>query len=421
MKIEKVPIGQLTPDPDNAKEHTPKQIAQIKASIERFGNNDPIAVWGKDNLIVEGHGRYEALKALGYKEAEIIRLDRLTDEERRAYALAHNQLTMNTGWLDGILGKNLDAIESIDMADFGFDVVQSDADIDTEITEDEIPETVKTRTSLGQLWKLGDHRLICGDSTDAKTVTRLTGGGTVDLLLTDPPYNVDYEGGTDDALTIQNDNMSEDEFRAFLLSAFNAAYKVMKAGCPFYVWHAHSSALAFESALECAGLHVRQQLIWNKNTLVLGRQDYQWKHEPCFYGWKGGATHYFVDDRAQTTVVSDKKEVNPRAMKKEQLIALVKELQEDKVSTTVLNEDKPARNLDHPTMKPLKLLARLIKNSSRQREVVLDTFGGSGSTLIACEQLGRKCYMAELDPRYCDVIIQRWENFTGRKAELLEG
>ena len=177
MKIEKVPLGQLTPDPDNAKEHTPKQIAQIKASIERFGNNDPIAVWGKDNLIVEGHGRYEALKALGYKEAEIIRLDRLTDEERRAYALAHNQLTMNTGWLDGILEKNLDAIESIDMADFGFDVVQADADIDTEVTEDEIPEAVETRTSLGKLWKLGDHRLICGDSTDEKTVARLMGGG----------------------------------------------------------------------------------------------------------------------------------------------------------------------------------------------------------------------------------------------------
>ena len=177
MKIEKVPLDRLTPDPDNAKEHTPAQIEQIKASIEQFGNNDPIAVWGKDNLIVEGHGRYEALKALGYKGAEIIRLDRLTDEERRAYALAHNQLTMNTGWLDGVLEKNLDAIESIDMADFGFDVVQADADIDTEVTEDEIPEAVETRTSLGKLWKLGDHRLICGDSTDEKTVARLMGGG----------------------------------------------------------------------------------------------------------------------------------------------------------------------------------------------------------------------------------------------------
>ena len=177
MKIEKVPLDRLTPDPDNAKEHTPAQIEQIKASIDQFGNNDPIAVWGKDNIIVEGHGRYEALKALGYKEAEIIRIDQLTDEERRAYALVHNQTTMTTGWLPELLDKNLDAIQDIDMAAFGFDVTKAYLDIDTQIVEDELPDTVETRTSLGQLWRLGEHRLICGDSTDEKTVDRLMGGG----------------------------------------------------------------------------------------------------------------------------------------------------------------------------------------------------------------------------------------------------
>lgn len=211
-------------------------------------------------------------------------------------------------------------------------------------------------------------------------------GGEINLLLTDPPYNVDYEGKTSDALKIENDAMTQDEFQNFLYNAFKNAYEHMKAGASFYVWYASRETINFMLALEKADLEVRQQLIWNKNSLVIGRQDYQWKHEPCLYGWKSGASHYFIDDRTQTTV---------------------------------MDFDRPSRNAEHPTMKPVDLIAYQIKNSTRKNENVLDLFGGSGTTLIACEQTGRNCYMMEYDPRYVDVIIERWEELTGGKAEKI--
>lgn len=209
-----------------------------------------------------------------------------------------------------------------------------------------------------------------------------------DLLLTDPPYNVAYEGGTKDSLTIQNDNMSSEEFREFLRKTFENAYEFMKEGASFYVWHSSREQVNFETSLNEAGLKVRQQLIWNKNSLVLGRQDYQWKHEPCLYGWKDGASHKWYNDRSQTTV---------------------------------MDFDRPTKNNEHPTMKPIDLISYQISNSTQKNDVVLDLFGGSGSTLIACEQLDRKCYMCELDPKYCDVIIKRWEAMTGKKAKLIKG
>lgn len=211
-------------------------------------------------------------------------------------------------------------------------------------------------------------------------------GQQVDLLVTDPPYNVDYVGKTKDALKIENDKKSDDDFHKLLVDAFKAADQVMRPGAAFYIWHADSEGLNFRGACREIGWQVRQCLIWNKNTFVLGRQDYQWKHEPCLYGWKDGAAHYFTDDRTQSTVIE---------------------------------EDKPSRSAEHPTMKPIKLLARQIQNSSRPGENVLDMFGGSGSTLITCEQLGRHCFTAELDPKYCDVIIKRWEDFTGQQAEKI--
>jgi site-specific DNA-methyltransferase (adenine-specific) len=244
-------------------------------------------------------------------------------------------------------------------------------------------------------------------------------GEIADLIVTDPPYNVDYVGKTKDALKIQNDKMADNDFRRFLTNAFRVMDRHLKPGGAFYIWHADSEGYNFRGACQDAGWQVRQCLIWNKNTIVLGRQDYHWKHEPCLYGWKDGAAHYFIDDRTQATVIEDKG-LDFKKMKKEELVALLKEIFSDKVSTTVINEDKPMRSAEHPTMKPLKLLERLIKNSSRPGELVLDTFGGSGSTMMTCEQLNRTCYIMEIDPVYCDVIVKRWENFTGRKAVLAE-
>ena len=240
----------------------------------------------------------------------------------------------------------------------------------------------------------------------------------IDLYLTDPPYNVDYTGGTKDCLKIMNDKMEDSAFRQFLSDSFSSANEVLKKGAAFYIWHADSEGLNFRRAVNDTGWLLKQNLVWVKNSIVLGRQDYQWRHEPCLYGWKDGAPHYFIDDRSQATVIEDAA-VDYRKLKKDELLRLVLKLTDVSIPNTIIYEDKPTRSELHPTMKPVKLMARLIRNSSRQGERVLDTFGGSGTTLIACEQLNRKCYMMELDPHYCDVIIARWEKLTGKEAVLL--
>lgn len=233
------------------------------------------------------------------------------------------------------------------------------------------------------------------------------------------PEEVKIRRRRTDGKIVPNDYFKDEaDFLNFLINAFKAANAGMKPGAAFYIWHADSEEFNFRKACREIGWKIRQGLIWNKNTIILGRQDYQWKHEPCLYGWKDGAAHYFVDDRTQATVLEDKG-LDIDHMKKEEMKVLLHELLEEKISTTVIEENKPARSEEHPTMKPLKLLARQIKNSSRPGENVLDIFGGSGSTLIACEQLGRHCFMVELDPRYCDVIIKRWEDFTGQQAEKI--
>jgi site-specific DNA-methyltransferase (adenine-specific) len=236
------------------------------------------------------------------------------------------------------------------------------------------------------------------------------------LWLTDPPYNVNYQGT---AGTIQNDNQEDAQFHAFLVAANKAAVQNMKPGAAFYIWHADSEGLNFRSACEETGLHVRECLIWVKNSFVLGHSDYQWRHEPCLYGWKDGAAHYFTDSRSESTVIPDLAEVDPKKMKKDELIALVIKMQDDQRATTVIEMDKPSRNGEHPTMKPVALFDYLIRNSTKKGEIVLDSFGGSGTTIMACEQDGRKARVMEIDPKYADVIIRRWEEFTGKKAVLM--
>lgn len=413
LKVEYIPINEIQPYEKNAKIHTEEQIEQIKKSIQEFGMNDPIGIWGKENIIIEGHGRLMALKELGYTEAPVIRLDDLNDDQRKAYTLIHNQTTMNTGFNIDILNEELQSID-LDMSFYGFDEIPEpeiniqDDDFDIE----DIEPVKEPKSKKGEIYKLGNHYLMCGDSTNPEDVDKLMNGSVADLVVTDPPYNVAISNSQ--GMTIENDDMTDESFKEFLDKAFYNLSNNLKEGGAFYVWYASREHINFETALNNNELTVRQQLIWVKNSLVLGRQDYKWKHEPCLYGWKDGSSHYFIDEFNHPTVIEDK--IDFDSLKKEEAVQMLKDIYNDGISTTVIHEDKPTMNDLHPTMKPLKLLARLIRNSSKENEIVLDLFGGSGSTLITCEQLNRQCYMMEYDPVYVDAIIDRYEHLTGKKA-----
>lgn len=355
--------------------------------------------------------------------AIVVNADRLSDAEKREFIIKDN---VSFGeWDYDALANVWDEIE---LKDWGMDVWQPDEASSEEAEpqeqedgySDEDAESAPTRCKMGDLWLLGEHRLLCGDSTKREDVERLMGGELADLLLTDPPYNVAYEGATKDKLTIANDNMDDASFLSFLSNVFINAVNAIRPGAAFYVWHADSKGWEFRSALKGAGLTLRETIIWVKNAIVLGRQDYQWRHEPCLYGWKDGAAHYFINDRKQSTVYEDAG-VDYKKLKKDELLQLVKQMTDVSTPNTIIYEDKPTRNDVHPTMKPVKLMGRLIKNSSKQEQLVLDLFGGSGSTLIACEQLNRRCFSMEFDPKYCDAILDRWEKLTGKTAFLSMG
>lgn len=348
--------------------------------------------------------------------ATIVRADELTEEQKREFIIKDN---VSFGeWDEEMLAQDFDPE---DLADWGFgewDEEQPESQAEEDDFSDEDAANAPTRCQPGDIWLLGNHRLMCGDSTKQSDVARLMAGEQAHLLLTDPPYNVNYEGGTKEKMTIANDNMEDAAFVQFLTAAFESACQAMRPGAAFYIWHADSKGWEFRSALQEVGLQLRETLIWVKNSLVLGRQDYQWRHEPCLYGWKEGAAHYFIDDRSQSTVIEDAA-VDYRKLKKDELLRLVLQLTDVSTPNTVIYEDKPTKNDIHPTMKPVKLMARLVRNSTRQEEVVLDLFGGSGSTLIACEQIKRTCRMMEYDPKYCDAILARWEKLTGQEAERI--
>ena len=374
-------------------------------SIKEFGFKVPIVI-DKNNIIVCGHTRYKAAKKLGLDVVPCVVADDLTDEQIKAYRLADNKVGEDSLWDTDLLNGELDDILNIDMTDFGFALPEFDAEVVEDDYDKPLPEEPKAK--LGDLYQLGRHRLLCGDSTMVDDVKKLMGGAVADMLLTDPPYNVDYEGT---AGKIKNDNMEDSAFRQFLTDAFLCAKMALKAGGVFHIWHADSEGYNFRGACIDADLKVRQCLIWVKNSLVLGRQDFQWKHEPCLagenplpypeteeyiddeyntclYGWKDGARHYWFKNRKQTTI---------------------------------LEFEKPRVSKEHPTMKPIKLFDYEIKCNTKQGENVLDLFGGSGTTIMACEQNGRNAFVMEYDPKFVDVIIDRWETFTGEKAVLLNG
>ena len=391
MLIEQIGIETLIPYANNARTHSDAQVAQISASIREFGFNNPVLI-DEQSSIIAGHGRVLAARKLELDSVPCIRLNHLSETQRRAYIIADNKLAMNAGWDDELLALEFEGLgeEGFDLELTGF-TLDEIAGLSPKITEgltdeDSVPEVPETPiTKLGDVWLLGKHRVMCGDSTSIDAVEKLMDGGLADQLITDPPYNVAYVGKTKDAMKIQNDSMDDESFRQFLRDAFVAADAVMKAGAVFYIWHADSEGYNFRGAAKDAGWQVRQCLIWKKQTLVMGRQDYHWKHEPCLYGWKEGAGHLWATDRKQTTI---------------------------------LEFDRPSRSTLHPTMKPVDLIEYQVLNNTKGQDVVLDLFGGGGSTLIACEKTGRYARLMELDPKYVDVIVKRWQEFTGKKATL---
>lgn len=400
-------------------------VDEVALSISSFGFKVPIII-DSNNVIVAGHTRLKAAQKLGLSTVPVIRADDLTEEQVRAFRLADNKVSEAASWDFEKLEAELANID-MDMSLFGFLDPEDGIDPDTVAEDDPDLEggPVEPRAARGDIFQLGEHRLMCGDSTDPEDVAALMQGGTVKLLLTDPPYNVAV--GTSkrpksnhNNVEIMNDNMTEDEFISFLTRALQNANTYMEPGAAYYIWYAGLSHIAFEMAVRnMTEWKLHEQLIWVKGHFVLGRNsDYQWMHEPCLYGWKHGEQHYFTNSRAEETVIEDKV-ARLSTLKKSELITLCEKLMGADKETTVLRAEKPNSADLHPTVKPQALLARLILNSSKQGWPVLDLFGGSGSTLIACEQLKRKCYMMELDPHYADVIISRWEAFSGKVAVKL--
>ena len=418
MKIVDKPIEWLRPYENNPRNNE-QAVEAVANSIKEFGFKVPIvATIGGE--IVNGHTRFKAAKFLKLKTVPVLIADDLTEEQIKAFRLADNKTGELADWDVELLYGELDELTGFDMTMFGFEDIDFSLD-DFEEDEKETGEEVdidseeKPKVEYGDIFQLGRHRLMCGDSTSAEDMAQLIDGAVIDLYVTDPPYNVAYQGGTDEAMTIMNDSMDDVSFRQFLRDAFAVANNHLKPGGAFYIWHADSEGLNFRAAVKETGWLLKQSIIWVKNAIVLGRQDYQWKHEPCLYGWKDGASHYFVDNRSLATVIEEDEE-NLKEMTKSELISYIKTMQ-DTSPTTVFYEDKPVRNDIHPTMKPLKLIARCVLNSSKKGDKILDSFNGGGSTLMVCERSERIGYAMELDPVYVERTIKRWEEETGLTAE----
>ena len=418
MKIVDKPIEWLRPYENNPRNNE-QAVEAVANSINEFGFKVPI-VATIDGEIVNGHTRFKAAKFLRLKTVPVLIADDLTEEQIKAFRLADNKTGELADWDVELLYSELDELTGFDMTMFGFEDIDFSLD-DFEEDEKETGEEAdidseeKPKVEYGDIFQLGRHRLMCGDSTSAEDMERLIDGAVIDLYVTDPPYNVAYQGGTDEAMTIMNDSMDDVSFRQFLRDAFAVANNHLKPGGAFYIWHADSEGLNFRAAVKETGWLLKQSIIWVKNAIVLGRQDYQWKHEPCLYGWKDGASHYFVDNRSLATVIEEDEE-NLKEMTKSELISYIKTMQ-DTSPTTVFYEDKPVRNDIHPTMKPLKLIARCVLNSSKKGDKILDSFNGGGSTLMVCERSERIGYAMELDPVYVERTIKRWEEETGLTAE----
>ena len=378
-------IGTLIPYARNSRTHTEEQVAQVAASIKEFGFLNPVII-AEDNTILAGHARVLAARKLGLDKVPCIKAENLSEAQKRAYIIADNKLSLNAGWDEELLAIEISDLknEAFDLSLLGFDdkeldkllspdgddIVDDDFDVDAELEKPAV-------TQAGDLWIIGRHRLLCADSTVQENMDRLMDGRKANLTVTDPPYNVDYQGT---AGKIKNDNMEDTKFHDFLLSAFKCLNSVMADDASIYVFHSDTEGLNFRKAFDEAGFYLSGCCIWKKPSLVLGRSPYQWQHEPCLFGWKKGGKHQWYADRKQTTI---------------------------------WEFEKPKKNDVHPTMKPIPLIAYCIRNSSMSNTLVVDPFLGSGTTMMACQQSDRTCYGLELDPKYCDVIVNRYIELTG--------
>lgn len=378
-EMQLVDINKLIPYVNNARTHNAQQINKLRSSLREFGFINPVII-DRDFNVIAGHGRIMAAKEEGINEVPCVFVDYLTEAQKKAYILADNRMAMDAGWDEELLKVEIEALqaEDFDLSLTGFDESElagffdtaddakdDDFDVDAELEKPPV-------TKSGDLWLLGNHRLLCGDSTKEESYTLLMNGKKANLVVTDPPYNVNYHGT---AGKIKNDNLENDKFYQFLFGAFSCMEKAMADDASIYVFHADTEGLNFRKAFADAGFYLSGTCIWKKQSLVLGRSPYQWQHEPCLFGWKKNGKHQWYSDRKQTTI---------------------------------WEFDKPKKNGDHPTMKPVPLIAYPIRNSSMSNCIVLDPFGGSGSTLIACEQTNRICHTIELDEKYCDVIVKRF-------------
>ena len=376
MKL--IEVSKLIPYANNARTHSDSQILKLRSSLREFGFINPVLI-DRNYNIAAGHGRVAAAKLEGITQVPCVFIDHFTPAQMKAYILADNKMALDAGWDDELLAIELESLAELgfDLGLTGFDEAELNALFETdEVHEDDfdVEEELKKPaiTKIGDIWLLGRHKLICGDCTKQETYTSLMGDTQANLVVTDPPYNVNYEGS---AGKIQNDNMKDDKFYQFLYDAFLAMHSVMANDSSIYVFHADTEGLNFRRAFSEAGFYLSGTCIWKKQSLVLGRSPYQWQHEPCLYGWKKQGKHQWYSDRKQTTI---------------------------------WEFDKPRKNGEHPTMKPIPLIAYPIANSTMTNSIVLDPFLGSGSTLIACEQMDRVCFGIELDEKFCDVIVSRY-------------
>jgi DNA modification methylase len=427
-RIELWKTDELVPLERNPRTHSEQQIDEIAASMREFGFLWPVMVNGETREIVAGNGRYLAAVQLGLPTVPVVEERHLTAVQRRAFIIADNKIALNAGWSNELLAEELPALGKLgfDLGITGFsedEIAEILASVEPPVVEEPPlpPLPAEPITRRGDLWLLGNHRVLCGDATKPADLERVLQGELADAVWTDPPYNVAYEGS---AGTIQNDALSDEAFARFLSAAFGSLISVMRPGAPIYVAHSDTGGYSFRRCFIEAGFKLASCLIWRKNALVLSRGDYHWQHEPILYGWKPGAPHRWYGGRDKTTIVEFDgpafQQVGDRewqiVLGETTLIVRGDDLTVETVRGTVFYEDKPAVNAEHPTMKPVALIQRMLANSARRGAIVLDPFAGSGSTLIACEVLGLKGCVVELDERYVDVIVARWLNLTGSKA-----
>ena len=382
-----VAVEKLVPYVNNARTHSPEQLAKLRSSLREFGFINPVII-DRDFSVIAGHGRIAAAKEEGITEVPCVFVDYLTEAQKKAYILADNRMALDAGWDEELLRIEIESLQGADfdvsLTGFGEDEIADlfAGDGEKDVKDDDFDLSAALEKAAfvekGDIWTVGRHRLMCGDATSAEDVAALMDGKKANLIVTDPPYNVAFKSGS--GLSIQNDSMKGDDFYTFLYNSFSCMVEHLESGGAAYVFHADTEGLNFRKAFVDAGFHLAGVCIWVKNSLVLGRSDYQWQHEPVLYGFLKNGKHPWYSDRKQTTI---------------------------------WNYDKPKRNKNHPTSKPLDLLGYPISNSSQENAIVLDTFGGSGSTMMACEQTNRICFMCELDEKYASVILRRYVEDTG--------